>query len=135
MKRILLLTLACGVGAAIACEPRRAPHRIVDAVYKASDVYSGPFLNNAAEIQVGPPDGYRVSWQTTLGGAPPGIVYPNKTKWSGDHGGFDYKSTEGTLISSRPLSRSEANIIDIAPTVLSYFGLPIPEYVDGKPLF
>ena len=42
-------------------------------------------------------------------------------------GGFDYKSTEGTLISSRPLSRSEADIIDIAPTVLSYSGLPIPE--------
>ena len=48
-------------------------------------------------------DGYRVSWQTTLGGSPQGIVYPNMKKWSGDHGGYDYATTAGVLISSRPL--------------------------------
>ena len=109
--------------------------RIVTAVYKASDVYSGPYTRNAAELQVGFAEGYRVSWQTTLGGAPPGIVYPNMKKWSGDHGGFDYKSTEGTLISSRPLGRVDPRIIDLAPTVLKYFGVPIPSDIDGKPLF
>ena len=49
---------------------------IVRAVYKRDDVYSGEFLQNASELQVGMEDGYRVSWQTALGGAPPGIVYP-----------------------------------------------------------
>ena len=109
--------------------------RIVDAVYKRDDVYSGPYVGNAAELQVGLADGYRVSWQTTLGGAPPGIVYPNMKKWSGDHGSYDYKSTDGTLISSRPLDAAETRIIDIAPTVLKYFGLPIPmeALIDGKP--
>jgi predicted AlkP superfamily phosphohydrolase/phosphomutase len=110
--------------------------RIVDAVYKREDVYSGPYFDNAAELQVGLADGYRVSWQSTLGGSPPGIVYPNMKKWSGDHGSFDYKSTPGTLISSRPLDAGvSAQIIDIAPTVLKYFGLPIPSEIDGKPLF
>jgi predicted AlkP superfamily phosphohydrolase/phosphomutase len=108
--------------------------RMVDAVYQADDIYSGEFMKNAAELQVGLADGYRVSWQSTLGGSPPGIVYPNMKKWSGDHGSFDYKSTAGILISSRPVAEA-ARIIDIAPTVLKYFGVPIPEDLDGKPLF
>ena len=108
--------------------------RMVDAVYQADDIYSGAFLKNAAELQVGLADGYRVSWQSTLGGSPPGIVYPNKKKWSGDHGSYDYKSTAGILISSRPVGPGP-RIIDIAPTVLKYFGVPIPGDIDGKPLF
>ena len=61
---------------------------IVRAVYKRDDVYTGEYLANASELQVGMEDGYRVSWQTTLGGSPQGIVYPNMKKWSGDHGGY-----------------------------------------------
>ena len=109
--------------------------RMVDAVYKSDDIYSGAFIGNAAELQVGLADGYRVSWQSTLGGSPPGIVYPNMKKWSGDHGSFDYKTTPGTLISSRPLDGGHFSIIDIAPTVLKYFGVPIPSEIDGKPIF
>lgn len=33
------------------------------------------------------------------------------------------------------LGASESRIIDIAPTVLQYLGLPIPEDIDGTPLF
>jgi predicted AlkP superfamily phosphohydrolase/phosphomutase len=108
---------------------------VVRAVYKRDDVYSGEFLHNAADLQVGMEDGYRVSWQTTLGGSPQGIVYANMKKWSGDHGGYDYKTTAGVLISTRPISQSEARIIDIAPTVLKYFGLTVPKDIDGKSLF
>ena len=60
--------------------------KMVEAVYKSADVYSGEYVKNAAELQVGLADGYRVSWQSTLGGSPPGLVYPNMKKWSGDHG-------------------------------------------------
>lgn len=111
---------------------------IVRAVYKRDDVYSGEYLANASELQVGMEDGYRVSWQTTLGGSPQGIVYPNMKKWSGDHGGYDYATTAGVLISSRPVSRQGGDgpsIMDIAPTVLKFFGVPIPGDIDGKPLF
>ena len=70
---------------------------MVDAVYKRDDIYTGAFLQNASELQVGMADGYRVSWQTSLGGSPPGIVYPNMKKWRGDHGAYDYKQTSGML--------------------------------------
>jgi predicted AlkP superfamily phosphohydrolase/phosphomutase len=108
---------------------------MVDAVYKRDDIYKGPFLNNAPELQVGLADGYRVSWQSTLGGSPPGLVYPNMKKWSGDHGSYDYKQTAGVLISSRPLANGSTDIMDIAPTVLKYFGVPIPSDIDGKSIF
>ncbi len=108
---------------------------IIRNVYKRDDIYSGPYLENAAELQVGMNDGYRVSWQTTLGGSPPGIVYKNDRKWSADHGGYDYAITSGILVSSRPIETKDPRIIDLAPTVLKYFGLSIPTDIDGKPLF
>jgi predicted AlkP superfamily phosphohydrolase/phosphomutase len=112
--------------------------RIVRAVYQRDAVYSGPYLENAAELQVGLEDGYRVSWQTTLGGAPKGLVYPNMKKWSGDHGGFDYLATAGVLISNKAVTmkrQGTISIMDIAPTVLRYFGLAVPADIDGKPLY
>ena len=109
--------------------------KIIRAVYKRDDVYSGEYIGNAAELQVGMEDGYRVSWQTTLGGSPQGIVYDNMKKWSGDHGGYDFATTAGVLITNRPVNSQAPNIMDIAPTVLKFFGLPIPSYIDGKPLW
>jgi predicted AlkP superfamily phosphohydrolase/phosphomutase len=109
--------------------------RIVRSVYKRDDIYTGEYLHNAPDLQVGFEDGYRVSWQTTLGGSPPGIVYPNMKKWSGDHCGFDYATIAGVLISSRKIDKAPAQIIDIGPTVLRYFGVTVPSSLDGKPLF
>jgi len=108
---------------------------IIRAVYKRDDIYSGPFINNASELQVGMNDGYRVSWQTTLGGSPAGIVYKNDRKWSADHGGYDYAITSGILVTSQPINTKDPRIIDIAPTVLRYFGLTVPTDIDGKPLY
>jgi predicted AlkP superfamily phosphohydrolase/phosphomutase len=108
---------------------------IIRAVYKRDDIYSGEFLANASELQVGMEDGYRVSWQTTLGGSPPNIVYANMKKWSADHGGYDFATTAGVLITNRRSSSEAPSIMDIAPTVLKYFGIPIPGEIDGKALF
>lgn len=108
---------------------------IIRAVYKRDDIYSGEFIANASELQVGMEDGYRVSWQTTLGGSPPGIVYANMKKWSADHGGYDFATTAGVLITNRRSSSETPSIMDIAPTVLKYFGIPVPGDIDGKALF
>ncbi len=115
-------------------DPETKQH-IVRNVYKRDDTYSGDYLGNAPDLQIGFEDGYRVSWQTTLGGAPKGIVYPNKEKWSGDHCGFDYRTTSGIFISSVPFTAPSPRVIDIAPTVLKFFGVTIPATIDGKPLF
>src|SRR3954453_58730 len=109
--------------------------QIIRAVYKRDYIYSGPYVSNASELQVGMNEGYRVSWQTTLGGSPPGIVYKNDRKWSADHGGYDYAITSGIFVSSRPFDRKDPSIMDLAPTVLKYFGIGIPTDVDGKAIF
>jgi predicted AlkP superfamily phosphohydrolase/phosphomutase len=108
---------------------------IVRSVYKRDDIYAGEFLNNASELQVGMHEGYRVSWQTTLGGSPEGLVYPNMKKWSADHGGYDYATTAGVLIANRRLTTSTPTIMDLAPTVLKYFGIEVPAEIDGKAIF
>ena len=108
---------------------------IVSAVYKRDDVFWGPYIGNAPDLQVGFADGYRVSWQTSLGGSPAGLLYPNMRKWSGDHCSFDYKTEPGTILSNRKFSTDVAEIIDLGPTVLKYFGLAVPKEMDGKAVF
>jgi predicted AlkP superfamily phosphohydrolase/phosphomutase len=103
-------------------------------VYKRDDTYSGEYLGNAPDLQLGYEDGYRVSWQTTLGQTGKGILYPNTEKWSGDHCGFDYQTTSGIFISSVPIASPNPRIMDIAPTVLQFFGVAIPPTLDGKAL-
>jgi predicted AlkP superfamily phosphohydrolase/phosphomutase len=116
-------------------DPETKQH-IVRNVYKRDDVYTGEFIGNASDLQLGFEDGYRVSWQTAQGGTPKGIVYKNMQKWSGDHGGFDYLTTSGVLITNRRLTATDKpSIIDIAPTVLQHFGVEIPKAIDGKPLY
>jgi len=115
-------------------DPATKEH-IVRNVYKRDDVYAGEFLGNASDLQLGFADGYRVSWQTAQGGTPKGIVYDNMQKWSGDHGGFDYETTSGVLITGRKIAIDKPSIMDIAPTVLQHFGVAVPKAIDGKPLF
>jgi predicted AlkP superfamily phosphohydrolase/phosphomutase len=109
--------------------------RIVRSVYKRDDVYSGPFMANAPDLQVGLEDGYRVSWQTSLGGAPAGLLYPNMRKWSGDHCSFDYETIPGVLIMNRRATVEKTRLMDVAPTILAFFGIPVPKEMDGQPLF
>lgn len=108
---------------------------VVRNVYRRGDIYNGPYFNDAADLQVGLESGYRTSWQTALGGAPPELIEPNMRKWSGDHGSLDYQTTAGILVSSRPPTTPTTRIIDIAPTVLKYFGITIPSDLDGRPIF
>ncbi|MGE0042194.1 MAG: alkaline phosphatase family protein [Vicinamibacterales bacterium] len=109
--------------------------RVVRHVYKRGDIYSGPYFDEAADLQVGLEEGYRTSWQTALGGAPPRLIEPNLKKWSGDHGSYDYETTAGILVSSIPPVTATTRIIDIAPTVLKFFGLPVPADMDGHSIW
>jgi predicted AlkP superfamily phosphohydrolase/phosphomutase len=80
-------------------------------------------------------DGYRVSWQTSLGGIPKALIEPNKQAWSGDHCSVDPEIVRGIFFYNRKLTTGRAPYIaDVYPTVLGLLGVKAPYQVDGVEL-
>jgi predicted AlkP superfamily phosphohydrolase/phosphomutase len=108
--------------------------RVMSAVYRRDEVYQGPYLQNAPDLQPGFNDGYRVGWQDTLGGIARAVVENNTRKWSGDHCATAAEISGGVLFVNRKIAGAEPNIVDLAPTVLKLLEVPLPADLDGKPL-
>ncbi|HEX9745940.1 MAG TPA: alkaline phosphatase family protein [bacterium] len=103
--------------------------------YRADEIYHGDHMEYAPDIVVGFQDGYRVSWQTTLGVAAEDLVELNMKKWSGDHCSFDPSITQGVLFSNIGITKEEPSLLDIAPSMLSLLGAPKPDRMDGEIIF
>jgi predicted AlkP superfamily phosphohydrolase/phosphomutase len=108
--------------------------KIVLKAHKGRDIYHGKHLDEAPDIRLGFKDGYRTSWETTLGGIPKKLVVDNTKKWSGDHAASDTDDTPGILICSRKLAKENPNIIDIGPTALAFFDIDQPQEMTGGPI-
>jgi predicted AlkP superfamily phosphohydrolase/phosphomutase len=105
----------------------------VKRVYIAGRFYRGPYKDNAPDLIVGYQRGYRVSWEAAIGKTTRSVFRPNTKAWSGDHC-VDPSLVPGILFCNQPIADEGPRLIDIAPTVLSLFGVPIPDYMDGKAL-
>jgi predicted AlkP superfamily phosphohydrolase/phosphomutase len=105
----------------------------VKRVYIATRFYKGPYRDNAPDLIVGYQRGYRVSWETAIGKTTDAVFHPNRKAWSGDHC-VDPSLVPGILFCNRPVETENPRLIDVAPTVLSLFGVPVPDYMDGKPM-
>ncbi len=53
--------------------------------------------------------------------------------WSGEHN-FNPPDVPGMLFCNRKIEKARASIMDIGPTVLDLFGIPVPPYCDGSSL-
>jgi predicted AlkP superfamily phosphohydrolase/phosphomutase len=107
---------------------------VVQKVYLGREIFHGPRLPEAPDLQVDFRDGYRTSWQTSLGAIPAGIVVANMKKWSGDHCASDPSDTQGIFLSNRKVATPDPSILDVAPTVISILGVQSPGHMDGRPL-
>ena len=58
---------------------------------------------------------------------------PNTKAWSGDHC-VDPSLVPGILFCNHRIANENPRLIDVAPTVLSMFGIAVPDYMDGKAL-
>ncbi len=105
----------------------------VKQVYLASQVYRGPYKDRAPELIVGYQRGYRASWETAIGRTTDEVFHYNRRPWSGDHC-IDRSLVPGVLFCDRPVEADAPRLIDVGPTVLRLFGVPVPEYMDGRPL-
>jgi predicted AlkP superfamily phosphohydrolase/phosphomutase len=114
-------------------DPEYDNARILDEVYDGKIIYHGNHMDQAPDLVVGMSDGYRISWQTCLGGAPLDELEFNDRLWSGDHCAYDPKTTVGIFFSNMEIENETPSILDIAPSVYKRFDIAIPEDVDGKP--
>jgi len=107
--------------------------KIIANLYKREDAYQGDYVQEAPDIMIGFEPGYRMSWQTAVGGATPKVVFDNKKVWNGDHL-VDPEFVPGVLFTNFKINNRNPNQKDIAPTILNLAGLKIPEGIDGKSL-
>ncbi len=94
------------------------------------DLYDGPLLEEAPDMVLSTAPGYRMGWQTAVGGVAPEVLSPNEKHWSGDHI-VRPAAVPGTIMSNVPLELDGAGAPDVAPTVLAMLGLPATADCDG----
>ncbi len=105
----------------------------IHSVLRAEQLYSGAYTADAPDLLVNYAPGFRVSWQTALGGIPHGFFEDNMRRWSGDHI-IDPQAVPGILFLSRTSRRADADIRDLAPTILGHFGVAPHPAMEGKSL-
>jgi predicted AlkP superfamily phosphohydrolase/phosphomutase len=105
----------------------------IRSVSRREEIYAGPFAGEAPDMLVNFHPGFRVSWQSAVGGFANDLLTDNIRRWSGDHI-VDPDAVPGILFTNRAASHDLANIIDLAPTILKYLGVAVPDTMEGRPL-
>jgi len=103
----------------------------ITGVFITGSVYRGPYTENAPDLIVGYGAGYRASWDSVLGKVTGQVFEDNMKAWSGDHC-IDPRLVPGVLFSSHKIVAEKPHIADVAPTILTLFGLAPPAHFDGK---
>jgi predicted AlkP superfamily phosphohydrolase/phosphomutase len=107
--------------------------RAIKSTYVTAKVYRGPYKDQAPDLIPGYQRGYRVSWETAIGRGTEAVFHDNTKAWSGDHC-IDPSLIPGVLFCNRQIETERCRLMDLGPTVLDLFGVPVPEHMDGKPL-
>ncbi len=95
---------------------------VVKNIYDGKDVFFGPYAENTPDLFVGFNAGYRVSWQTALGGVPKLLIEDNKKKWSGEHL-CDPSLVPGVIFINKKTTLQNPSIIDVASRLLDLYGI------------
>ena len=106
----------------------------VNEAFDTDVLYNGPYKGNAPDLLIGYNHGYRISWECASGVVAGDVFVDNVKAWSGDHI-VDPRLVPGVLFSSRPVDREDPAIIDLAPTILSMFGVRPAPHMEGRVLF
>jgi predicted AlkP superfamily phosphohydrolase/phosphomutase len=115
----------CGIVDPQTCRPA------VAGVVRRERIYSGPYVGEAPDLLVNFRPGFRVSWQSSLGGFADHLFEDNTRRWSGDHI-VDPPSVPGVLFMNRSSCCSEPQMVDLAPTILRHLDVPTHEAMEGK---
>ena len=105
----------------------------VTSVLAREQLYRGPYASQAPDLLVNFTQGYRVSWDTPLGGAPEKLFDDNIKKWGGDHV-IDPAFVPGVLWMNQAFQEENPSLVDLAPTILGSLGVPKGAEMEGKDL-
>jgi predicted AlkP superfamily phosphohydrolase/phosphomutase len=107
---------------------------VVEEIYQTSQSYPAADRRAAPDLLVGYRPPYRASWETVLGGTPPGVIAPNHDAWIGDHC-IDPKFVPGVLISNRRSALANPSLYDMPVTILREFGVQPSNTMTGRAIF
>jgi predicted AlkP superfamily phosphohydrolase/phosphomutase len=107
---------------------------VITRIDLASEAYQGPYMHSGPDALVGYNRGYRAGWKTILGAFPPDVLEDNTNAWSGDHC-IDFTKVPGVILSNRKLAAQAPALTDIAPTILSEFGIAKTKDMMGHSIF
>ena len=102
------------------------------AVYTRDEIYKGYDPDLTPDLRVTNTPGYRVSWQTSLGGAPERLIETNEKAWSGDHCSLDPSFVPGIFFCNRPSAGSPTCSTWPRPSC-RLLGVQLPEDLEGGP--
>jgi len=105
----------------------------VSRVYRTSEIYHGRNRDQGPDMQVGYRRTYRCSDESALGGLPRPVIRDRMGAWSGCHL-METASVPGVIFTNRKLVPGDKSLADVAPTILSEFGIPTPADMVGRPI-
>jgi predicted AlkP superfamily phosphohydrolase/phosphomutase len=100
-------------------------------VYRPEDIYTGPCTALAPDLIVGYNRHHRASWDTILGKYPRDVLLDNRDPWSGDHC-MDAPLIPGVLLCNRAPAAADPRLLDLAPSILRAFNVPVPAAMTGR---
>ena len=106
----------------------------ITSVYDTEEIMSGPYTDGAPDLIIGYNLGYRASWDAAVGKSSATVIEDNTKSWSGDHC-IDYKLVPGVLFTNRKVEAAKPGLIDMGPSILDLFGVKVPDYMMGEPIF
>jgi predicted AlkP superfamily phosphohydrolase/phosphomutase len=130
-KDELLREISAGLTAYV--DSKNGVHPI-SKVFLRDEIYSGPYAAMGPDAQIGYIAGYRASDESAVGEIMEQVVSDNTRRWSGDHC-QDYRTVPGVIFTNFTFRRSDPALIDIAPSLLRLFGVPVPPEMVGQPVF
>jgi predicted AlkP superfamily phosphohydrolase/phosphomutase len=107
---------------------------VIKEVFLTDEIHSGPYADSAPELLIGYHKGFRHSWDCATGSVSGQVFTDNTKSWSGDHC-VDPRLVPGVFWCNRRINTDAPRLMDIAPTALDLFGVEIPRYMQGSPLF
>ena len=105
----------------------------IRSVSRREEIYSGAYVGESPDLLINFHPGFRVSWETAVGGFSHELFEDNTRRWSGDHI-IDPEAVPGILFMNQPAAHNHASILDLAPTILRHLDVPPGEHMEGKSL-